>query len=181
MKLSKALWICGACLAVGIAYYALQTGLVIIQVPSYGIDRSNNEYVGTTQKNIMLYYWSQGSFKHEATTVIDSDNKADTLRYIVTSWLTVFEQSGCLAKKIGLETVMLSSSESDVYISFERTIFAKNEPTFDKWMCAEALLKTIHDARVGINRVHFFVHHQPLVDAHLDFSQAWPIHGFMDH
>ena len=66
------------------------------------------------------------------------------------------------------------------YISFDRSIAAKNESTYDAWMRVEGLLKTIRAANLGISRVNFFVHHQPLVDAHLDFSKSWPIHGFVN-
>ena len=75
---------------------------------------------------------------------------------------------------------MLSASGNDAYISFDRAIFAKNESTFDKWMWVEWLLKTIRMAQIGIAQIHVFVHHQPLIDVHLDFSQAWPTHGFIE-
>jgi hypothetical protein len=132
------------------------------------------------KKQLTVYYWAQGSFKHEAITIIDTDNKADMVRYIVTSWLTILEQScGILSKKVCLETVVLTSSH-DAYISFEHTIFTKNEPTYDKWMRVESLLKTIRSADMGINRVNLFVHHQPMADAHIDFSKGWPIYGFLE-
>lgn len=180
MKLSTALWISLFCLGIGIVYYALQKRLIIIQLPSSITKSSSPQSHAPSKKNLMIYYWAQGSFKHESTSIIASDNKADTLRYIVTSWLTILEQSGSLPKKVGLEAVMLSSSGSDAYISFDRTIFAKNEPTFDKWMRVEGLLKTINAGQLGVSRIHLFVHHQPVQDPHLDFSQAWPIHGFME-
>ena len=181
MKISTIVWISTFCLGVGIVYYALQKRLIIIQLPSYVTNNSTQESShAPSQKNLMIYYWFQGSFKHEATTIIVSENKADMVHYLVTSWLTILEQSGSLTKNVGLEAVLLSSSGNDVYISFDRTIFAKNEPTFDKWMRAEGLLKTIHMAQLGIAQVHFFVHHQPLVDAHLDFSQPWPTYGFIE-
>lgn len=181
MKVSTALWISIGCLGIGIIYCALQKHLIIIQFPSHGTYTTVQESRAASKKNVMIYYWTQGAFKHESTMVLFSDNKADTLHHIVTSWLTVLEQSGCLRKKIGLETVMISSSASDAYISFDRTIFTKNEPAFEKWMRVEGLLKTINTAQLGIARIHLFVHHQPLTDAHLDFSQPWPSHGFLEH
>jgi len=180
MKSSTAIWISLVCLGIGIVYYALQKRLIIIQLPSYVTKNSTVESShAPSKKTIMIYYWAQGTFKHEATAVIVSENKAETLHYIVTSWLTILEQSGSSAKNVGLEAVMLSHSGNDAYISFDRTLFAKNESTFDKWMCIEGLLKTIQMSQIGISQIHIFVHHQPLPDAHLDFSQPWPTHGFI--
>ena len=47
----------------------------------------------------MIYYWADGTFKHEATTILVSENKADILYYMVTSWLTILE-SAVVAQKI---------------------------------------------------------------------------------
>lgn len=168
-------------LCVGFMYYALQKKLIIIQFPSYAAKDVANGGSVASKKNIKIYYWSQGALKHEQTPVIDSENKADMVRHIVINWLTICQQSGSMAKKVGLETVMLSGSSSEVYISFEYTIFSSNESTFEKWMVVESLLKTLYAANLSISRVYFFVHHQPLVDAHLDFSKSWPINGFLEH
>lgn len=182
MKGSTGVWISLLCLGVGIIYYALQKRLIIVQLPSYATNSITEiSSHATSKKNITIYYWAHGAFGHEATTVIVSENKVETLHYIVTSWLTILEQSGCLAKNVNLESVMLSASGNDAYISFDRTIFGKDESIFDKWMRTEGLLKTIRMAQIGIAQVHIFVHHQPITDAHLDFSQAWPTHGFIEN
>lgn len=182
MKLSTTMWISICCLLGGLVYYGIQKKMIIIQMPSYTtVAPVSEKYSSPKQKQqFTLYYWAQGSFKHEITSsIIDTENKVDSVRCIVTSWLTILEQSGILHKKIGIETVMLSNVH-DLYISFDHTIFTKNEPTFDKWMCIEALLKTLRVANLGINQVNFFVHHEPLQDQHVDFSRAWPINGFLE-
>jgi len=66
-----------------------------------------------------------------------------------------------------------------VYLSFDHNIFAKEETIFKKWMLIEGLLKTLAFNGIAISYVQFLVQHQQLHDAHLDFSLAWPIQGFM--
>jgi hypothetical protein len=180
MKLSTAIVASLCCLLAGSVYYGIQKRIIIIQLPSYSSqNKSAQEMPMQTKRNVVVHYWSQGAFKQESITILESESKAETLRYIVTNWLTILEQTGLLQKKVGLETVMISQA-LDAYISFDRSIAAKNESTYDAWMRVEGLLKTIRAANLGISRVNFFVHHQPLVDAHLDFSKSWPIHGFVN-
>jgi hypothetical protein len=44
----------------------------------------------------------------------------------------------------------------------------------------EGLLKTLRENDIKIQRIHFLLHHQPLVDYHLDFSHPWPLEGFLN-
>lgn len=179
MKRSTVAGISFASLCIGFFYYAWQKKLIIIQLPSQQIHDYRDNSAKASKKNILIYFWAHDTFKHEPSIIISSDNKADTLRYIVISWLTVLEQSGCISKHIELESVMLSASGNIAYLSFEHPIIAKHEPTFEKWMRIEGLLKTIHHAQLGVSQVYLFVHHQPMSDPHVDFSQAWPIQGFL--
>ena len=162
----------------GILSYALYKRIIIIQLPSLSNEQT---VVGhTTKKNSTVYYWYQGSWKHEITTIIATENKSDTISYVVTNWLNVLEQATAFVKNIRLEQVMFSPSGSDLYLSFDKTLFAKEETTFEKWMRIEGLLKTVQAAQLGISRVYVLVHHKPLFDDHLDFSCPWPIQGFLE-
>ena len=181
MKLLKILGLNSVCLLVGLVYYGIQKGIIIIQMP-WSVHNYSSGSADANQlqakRQLMLYYWTQGVFKQEMVAVIDADNKADTVRYIVTNWLAISEQAGLLSKKIGLETVMFSSPQ-EIYISFDHSILSMDDQTYSKWMIIESLLKTLRASNMGIQRVNFLVHHQPLSDAHLDFSRAWPIQGFI--
>lgn len=163
---------------IGILSYAFYKRIIIIQLPSLSKEQA---VVGhATQKSSTIYYWCHGAWKHEITTIIATEDKSDTISYVVTNWLNVLEQSTAFAKNIRLEQVMFSSSGSDLYLSFDKTLFTKEESTFEKWMRVEGLLKTVHATQLGIARVYILVHHKPLFDDHLDFSCPWPIQGFLE-
>ena len=55
-----------------------------------------------------------------------------------------------------------------------------NDIIFKKWMMIEGVLKTLRENNITVKDVHFLVQHQPLSDPHLDFSVAWPLHGFIN-
>jgi hypothetical protein len=178
MKQVTIVWLCCLSLCIGLVYFGIQKQIIIVRVPPYTSTAGQSEGQSQSKRNIMLYYWCQGAFKQESIAVIDAASQADTLHYIVTNWLTLVEQTSVLNKKVSLESVMLSTAH-DAYISFDHSIFMKNESTYEKWMRVEGLLKTIRTANMGINRVCLHVRHSPLADAHLDFSRGWPVHGFM--
>ena len=178
MKQASMLLLSLGCVVVGLLYFGIQKQIIIVRLPAHAVTQSM-EGQEQQRRAVTVAYWFQGTFKQEPITIIDTENQADTLRYIITNWLTLMEQAAVLNKKISLESVMISSSH-DVYISFDHSICAKNESTYEKWMRIEGLLKTLRAANMGINRVHVLVHHKPLVDAQLDFSKAWPIHGFLE-
>ena len=92
--------------------------------------------------------------------------------------MLVEENSG--VKLSHIEAISLSGSGSDLYISFDRSPLSKGSSTYEKLLWVEGLLKTVRANDSRIQSVHFLVHHQPLVDATLDFSYAWPIGGFIE-
>jgi hypothetical protein len=63
-------------------------------------------------------------------------------------------------------------------LSFDRSPFPTEWTTYEQWMWIESLLKTVRDNDIRIQRIRFLVHHQELIDYHLDFSNPWPIIGF---
>lgn len=163
----------------GICYFAYLHQWIIIQLPGQVTATETTLAANVIKKNVSIYYWHQGHTKSETTQLILSDDKSSTLRPIITSWLKVLDEAGCCAKKIAIETVMISPSGNEAYISFNRGLAEKNDSTYNSWMRIESLLKTIKSSDLNIQRVHFLVHHKPMSDAHLNFSQPWPIHGFL--
>jgi hypothetical protein len=177
-QVTKILWISIFSIGVGLIYFGIQKQIIIIRVPSRSAVQGLREGKVQQRRNVTVFCWFQGAFKQEPITVIDAENQADMLHYIVTNWLILLDQVALLNKRVTLESAMISSSH-DAYISFDHSIFTKNESTHEKWMRIESLLKTIRAADMGINRVYIHVQHRPLLDAHLDFSRAWPVQGFL--
>ncbi len=168
------------CCAGGLAYYAIERGLLIVQWTSSSTVRSAPLENSANKKVITIFLWDRVAYKEERATILWSDDKIQTLRSLVTSWLAVLEDSGCLAQKTLLEAVLLAGACGDeAFISFSRNPLAGHEKIFDRWMHLESLLKTIRNSGIGIKRVNFLVHHEPLKDRHLDVSRPWPIEGFI--
>jgi len=80
---------------------------------------------------------------------------------------------------VSLQNVLISIDETEVYISFDRNLLNEENSTKEKLMLIESLLKTLRDNEITVQQVHLLVHHQEMLDSHLDFSHAWPIIGFL--
>lgn len=167
-------------LLAGVLYFAYHQKWIVIQVPGNLTSKESCALTTSHKKNISIYYYDQGQIKSETTPIIVSDDKTTTLRQIVTNWLIVLDEAGCCSKKISLESVMLSASGTQAYLSFSRSLLDKKDSTHSNWMRLETLLKTIKQSNLNIAHICFMVHHQPMLDTHLDFSQPWPIHGFIN-
>lgn len=178
MKMSSVLIMVMVSLCSGILYFAYLQHWIVIQVPGHMVTAQIGAATSTSKKNVSVFYWYQGHMKSETKSLIISDDKATTLRHVITNWLSIFDEIGCSTEKINVETVLLSGSGSDAFLSFTRSLLDKDDSTYNSWMRIESLLKTIKQSNLNIQRVHFLVHHQEMNDVHLDFSQPWPIHGF---
>ena len=98
--------------------------------------------------------------------------------HLINAWLSLLEEEHILTKKTMLQSALITVS-GHAYLSFDHNILSKEEIIFRKWMLIEGLLKTIAAHDIAITHVQFLVQHQPLHDAHLDFSLPWPLYGFM--
>jgi hypothetical protein len=101
------------------------------------------------------------------------------MQYLINAWLTLLDEENVMSKKVTLQSALMSA-HGHLYVSFDRNPFDENSPTYDTWMWIEGLLKTIRENEPSIQSVHFLVHHHPMEDNHLDFSNPWPITGFLN-
>ncbi|MFI5333117.1 MAG: hypothetical protein ACHQVS_03375 [Candidatus Babeliales bacterium] len=166
------------CFIIGIVLYAYHHALFIIRWPWHHAPQNIARH-HATKKSISLHYWHHRSWHTEKTTLIMSDDPAQALAYLVNTWLTLLdEEQHITAKKVELQTALLSPNGHELFLSFDRVPFNSQQSTYESWMWVEGLLKTIKTYNSSIDRVHLLVRHKPLQDRHLDFLNAWPIHGF---
>lgn len=126
-----------------------------------------------------LYYWHNNSWQQEKASVLCSENQSSNIMQLVNAWLSVVENEQITEKKVTLESALVSPTGQELFLSFSRNIFDKDESLFSKWMRVEGILKTMRENNKNQFRlVRFLVHHQPLRDTQLDFSFSWPIQGF---
>ena len=133
----------------------------------------------TQKKMACLSFFKHGAFKMEEQELLWGNHVQENIRYLISAMLSVWEDEQVTQKKVSLQSVIVSPSGKTAYLSFDRVPFDKDASTFCKWHTIEALLKTLRDNDVGIRDVYFLVHHELLVDSHLDFSNPWTISGFL--
>lgn len=161
----------------GLFFYSLYTGTIIIRPIMNKVQA--RAYNPSSKKTVMLYYWNHQGWQKEICDVLFSDNLTTTATQVIRSWLNVLDEEGITKKKITLQSATVSSSLNELFISFDRNPLYKELAVFEKVMWIEGLLKTLRENDLIFTHIHFLVHHQPLNDPHLDFSQSWPMTGFI--
>jgi len=177
MSRSQLILISIACFLIGLTFLAFQQNVIIFRNPF--VRHNVQDQLGVEKRKVKLFYWLHDSWKNESVEVIWSDNKAQTIKHLVDSWLTLMDEEKLMEKKTSLQSVILGSSENDIFLSFDRNPLSKESTVFEKWMWIEGLLKTLRDNDLKIQNVRFLVHHQDMYDLHLDFSNPWPTIGFL--
>lgn len=129
---------------------------------------------------IQLFFWQQNQWKSEEVELLQNQDYATNLHYLISRWLTFMEEEGMNRKKVALQSVALEGPGQIAYLSFDRNPFDKESSCFDKWIWIEGLLRTIQETGINLSGIQFLVHHQPLYDYHLDFSYPWPPSGFLE-
>lgn len=163
-----------------IFYFAYNQQWIIVKNPFYAHNEKHTiEQIMTQKKKIKHFFWHQDAWRQEIVEILWSDEKGHALSSLITSWLTILDEEKINLKKISLQSVAISSTKQEVFCSFDRNPFNKQQSTFEKLLWIEGLMKSIRESGIKIQSVRFLVHHQPLTDTHLDFSNAWPVEGFL--
>lgn len=130
------------------------------------------------KKTITHYYFHGDKWKTEKQELLWSEGNEKNIFQLINAWFTLLDEEHILAKKTTVQSVLISTAAC-AYISFDHNIMGKEDAIFKKWVLIEGLLKTMVINGIAIHHVQFLVQHQPLLDAHLDFSQPWLVHGFI--
>jgi hypothetical protein len=174
--------LCTSCFIASALVIALQREFIIICWSTNKMTQQDALAKNSLQKKpVKLFFWRNNAWHHETTEILASyDDKGLTISHLITRWLTLLDDEQIMKKPISLQSVLVSATGHEAYISFDRNPFVKDESAFSHWIWIEALLKTLRENGTKIQGVHFLVHHQPLNDYHLDFSRPWPLQGFFE-
>lgn len=153
--------------------------LVIIRWPWH--HTQNKLHHHAIKKPVILHYWHHGSWLTEKNNLIMSNDTSQSVAYLINTWLTFLDEEKIMNKKVELQTAAISPTGHELFLSFDRSPFDLQQSIYEKWMWIESLLKTIKAYDATIDHVRILVRHKPLHDMHLDFSNPWPIHGFLHH
>jgi hypothetical protein len=134
-----------------------------------------------SKKIVKIFWWKNNKFYNEDVSLIWNDqNTTENIKNSIEKWLSILVEEKIIAPSIALDSVALSSVGSHVYISFNQVFDWSEWSIMKKWMLIESLCKTLKESGCPIKYVSFLIKNEPLDDNHLDFSQPWPIDGFLD-
>ncbi len=177
MSVKQTALICSLTFGVAVILFAISQQWIIFRVPH--IQTQSTEEQVITKQQVTLWFWHQNQWKSEKTELLWSQNISENISQLVSALLILFEEEQLLDKKTTLQSVTLSSDGMTAFISFDRPPLTKQASIYAKWMMIEALLKTLRTNGIKIQNIQFLTHHQPMQDAHLDFSNPWPTSGFI--
>lgn len=164
----------GAC-----AFFAWYHGYILVMVP--GMHTLNTQPAAQQyhKKEITVWYYAHGAHASEKINVVWPDDIADQAAVLVGTWLTLINEHELLSKNVSLESVACTQAYTELILSLDRNLFEKQMSTYTKLMLIESLFMTLRDQHMCVQAVRMLVHHKPMQDAHLDFSNPWPLCGYI--
>lgn len=162
---------------IGMLYFATAYEFIIFNFGLSGIPTTQQPAI--QKKQITLFYWHQDTWHKEQTELLWPPDTTDALHYLVNSWLTLLDEEQVMNKKVAVQSVILTNSNKHALVSLDRTPFDNQQSAYAKWLWLEGLLKTIRQSGLILSHIQLLVHHQELLDDHLDLSRPWPLYGFV--
>ena len=133
----------------------------------------------TQQQTISLWYFKGAQWHQELQSIIHDPHDLNlSAQKIVEQWIATVFNHGLIYKKVSVQSVTYNSTGSDIYISFDRTLFHQQQSTYQKIMLINALGKTLQKNGITAQRMHLFVQHVYLSDPHLLCNYGLPTTGF---
>lgn len=162
--------------AIGLIWFLIRHDVIVILPRTRPLTTKRGE---TIKKIVPVYLFRQGAPYNEQVEVVWPEAVEDQVYMLVQAWTKLLESEGVCEQKVTLQDVTATQNKDTFFISFDRPPFNPDSSTQEKWQLLESLLTTIRTSiKSAQASVHFLVHHQPLVDAHLDCTYSWPIEGF---
>ncbi len=152
--------------------------LIIIRSPFSSSLECTNSII-LQKKQISLYVRHDTSWHKEQKDILWAEDTVVCIDFIVRSWLAFIDEEQLMQKRVTLQSVCLSPTGQEAYLSFDKTPFSKDLSTFEKLLWVESLLKTIRENQDTLRAIYLLVNHQPINDVHIDCSHAIPIQGFI--
>jgi hypothetical protein len=168
----------GISLLIGMLFFGWHNELIIFRSPFNRIIHAIPDQ--STTKKIVLSYWHNNQWHTEENKIIWSDDPMHNVTYLVNNWLSLITEIHNLSPQIKLQSALIGISGYDLYLSFDTNPLPMSWSIHAKLMFIEGLLKSLRTNDIPLQTVQLLINHKPLIDAHLDFSQPWPVSGFVD-
>jgi hypothetical protein len=165
----------------GLFFFLIRRQWLIFRwIPIKSIERPTSFFCKhrVFRKKILLYYLNDGLAETEPIEPIWGDSKESNIKSFVGSWFSFVYQERLISKRVLLESVALSESGDELFLSVDQPFLDKNWSIHKKYCLIDCFLKTIANSGLKIQLVTFLVKHEKMYDDHLDFSRPWPVSGF---
>lgn len=166
------------CLSAGILFFCVHQQWLVVYW-----NKKNNTLLkqhNVAKKTVSLFIKKDQRWYQEDAQILWSEHDSEnSINHLIAQWLNLAAEEQAIDAATKIQSVLLSPSKQELYISFDTYPFTPTQSAHEKSMCIEGLLKTLRENKITIPSVYFLVHHKLLVDYHLDFSQAWPLSGFL--
>lgn len=168
-----------ALLFFGALFFLQQESWIIINWPSLSPSQTKlHSHIQQTQE-VPLWIWNKDTFKQEMSEIILSNDHAQIIKQIVNNFFTACLETNSVDQQIIVQSVIVSNSGQEAFISLNQNPFNLQSSTFAKLMLMQSLLKTLQCTKSNITHIRLLVQHQPLTDQHLNFDISWPIQGYI--
>lgn len=158
----------------GTLWYAVHTEIIIFSVPAFAEFRLQP----SDKKNITLFWYTETEKIEELTEIIYAKSAQENIATTISTWLSYMQEEDRLDKHIKAETVALTASGAELFVSFSQTIFDRQLSCIQKWYILESLFATLRPLFTELQSIRLLVNNQPLYDEHIDCSVSLPICSF---
>lgn len=162
----------------GIIYFAVKHHYIILNFSSPTANQTYSSSSGKKKKALILY-WNNDQWHQEEVSLLFNEHAYHTIYHLISQYLQLLLDESIIKQRTVVQQVLINYDDQEAYISFDRVPWHKESCTTDALMIIEGILRTIKINEPRIKKVRFLVNHQPMVNNHLDFSNAWPIEGFL--
>ncbi|HTM06082.1 MAG TPA: hypothetical protein VL201_02485 [Patescibacteria group bacterium] len=114
-----------------------------------------------------IFYQKDSTWQEEKITIAMQELQEVAL-LLMQHWLEFLQEEGMLPRNIVLERVLVDILQNSLYISFDKSLFFESISTHQKTLIISSLAKTIASLQSSLQRFMLLVHHEPLVDKHID-------------
>lgn len=160
---------------ISIFFYAYYHEYIILNIKKTTTTQLKQE--SSAKQKVTIFLWKNG-WKSEELHLLLNQNISHDAQLILGNWLELALEEQIITKKITAQS-LVNTDEQHLYLSFDHIPFSKENSTHEKWMIFESILKTFRTAFTSLKKVTFLLNHQPLIDPQIDFSNPWPIEGFI--
>ncbi len=168
-------------MTIGLLFHAYQKEWIILLLPFQTSDQAilslpdHNHY---EPKKIPLYFFKHEKWHFEETSIIWSSQITENITAITNNWLMLMEDEKIIDTDIQLLSAIITENK-ELFLSFNKDLFDKQSATLYKMMIIESLLKTLRENHISVQSVRFLVHHQTMIDDHINFNISWPMNGYI--